>query len=117
MVICNFAIAEEAYTYNARGRRDPFIPLLRPVPLAPAEVIGKRVIETLADIKFIEDVTLQGIASDHAGKKSAIINDEIIGEGDVVGHLTIKHISRNEVTLLIGEKEYKLSIYNLEEGG
>ena len=120
IVICTVACAEETYTYDARGRRDPFTPLLKPLPPPPKpEPLPKKkkVIESLADIEFIEEVKLQGIACDSAGKKVALLNGEMMKEGEVIGHLTLKQISRNEIILVIDENEHKLSIYKLEEGG
>ncbi len=125
IVICNLVCAEETYTYDARGRRDPFIPLLKPIPPPlqkpeppPKE---KKLIECLEDIESIEDarfyVHLQGIAYDASGKKVAILNDEMVEEGETVGRLTVKRIFKNEVTLSVDKEEYKLNIYELEEGG
>lgn len=118
IVICNApAYTQETCIYDARGKRDPFVPLVGIAP-PPEE---KKIIESLEDIVSIEDarlyVRLQGIAHDTSGKKVAILNGEMVKEGETVGRLTVKRIFKNEVTLSIDKEEYKLNIYELGEGG
>lgn len=114
IVICNTAYTEETYTYDARGKRDPFVPMVKVAP-PPEE---KKIIESLEDVVSIEDarlyVRLQGIAHDTSGKKVAILNGKMVEEGETVGHLTVKRIFKNEVTLSIDKEEYKLNIYEAE---
>ncbi|MGB2705423.1 MAG: hypothetical protein WBC74_00975 [Candidatus Omnitrophota bacterium] len=106
ILLTSTAYAEEkqpqSHIYDHRGKRDPFIPLV-------GVTSGK--IESLEDIMSIEDVSLQGIASDSTGKKAVIINGEMVKEGGGGGRLTVKKILRNEVILAIGDEEYRLSIY------
>ncbi|UCD55111.1 MAG: hypothetical protein JSV93_06280 [Candidatus Omnitrophota bacterium] len=123
IVICNVAYAQKTYIYDARGKRDPFVPLVStayPSKEKPKEE-KKRVIESLEDIMSVEDarfyLRLQGIAHDDSGKKVAILNGETVEEGETVGKLKVKKILKNEVTLIIEEQEYKLNIYEIEEGG
>ncbi len=117
IVICNAAYTQETYIYDSRGKRDPFVSLISIVP-PPEE---KKIIESLEDIVSIEDarlyVRLQGIAHDASGKKVAILNGEMVKEGETIGRLTVKRIFKNGVTLSIDKKEHKLNIYELEEGG
>lgn len=119
IVICNAAYTQETYIYDSRGKRDPFVSLVSVVVVPPPE--EKKIIESLEDIVSIEDarlyVRLQGIAHDASGKKVAILNGEMVKEGETIGHLTVKRIFKNEVTLSVDKKEYKLNIYELEEGG
>jgi len=62
----------------------------------------------------IEDVKLQGIASDSMGKRAAILNGEMIKEGETIGRVTLAKISKNKVTLLIDSDQYTLNIYGEE---
>ena len=102
--LCMMSYAEEGtFIYDSHGMRDPFVPLL-------GIATKKRTIESLEDIASIEDVNLQGLAYDSAGKRTAIINGEMIREGETVGHLTIKKILEDEVILTINTDEYKLNI-------
>lgn len=102
---------ENALAYDSHGKRDPFVPL---VGLATRSVSG------IADIMGIEDVSLQGIASDSLGRNAAVINGEMIREGETIGHVTIKKILKNDVILKINENEYLINIYedkNSNKGG
>lgn len=63
----------------------------------------------------IEDVRLQGIASDSAGKKAVILNGEMLKEGEGGGCLTVKKIFDNSVILVIGAEEHALSIYKEDD--
>jgi len=102
--------AEEAYIYDSHGKRDPFVTLVGITTLRQA-------VETLEDITSIEDIILQGIAVGAGGKKIVILNGEMMKEGETIGHLAIKEISKNSITLTIDEAEYKLNIYEGKRGG
>jgi len=99
--------AEETETraYSHRGRRDPFVPLVG---------VTARATESLEDVMSIDDVNLQGLASDSAGRKAAIINGEMIKEGETVGRLTVKKIFKNGIIVVIDDEEHKINIH--EEG-
>jgi len=100
--------SEEApFAYDHGGKRDPFVPLVG--------TATTRRVESLEDIMSIEDVRLQGIASDSTGKKAVIINGEMVREGRGGGRLTVKKILKNEVVLTIDNEEYRLSIYGDED--
>jgi len=92
---------KESYVYDDRGRRDPFVPLV-------GITMGR--IESLEDIMSIGDVSFQGIACDSTGKKTVIINGEMIREGGGGGRLIVKKVLKNEVILTIGDEEHRLSI-------
>lgn len=102
IIICAASQADTPYQYNHRGKRDPFIPLVG---------IASSSAGSIEDIMGIDDVDLQGTARDAAGKKLAIINGEMINEGETRGRLTIKKITEGSVRLAIGDIEYKLNIY------
>ena len=99
--------AGDVFVYDSHGKRDPFVPLVG---------VTAQTIESLEDIMCIEDVSLQGIAHDSGGKRVAIINGELIKEGQTVGRITMKKILKDEITVIINGDEYKLNIYG-EEGG
>jgi len=93
---------EKPHVYDHRGKRDPFVPLVG---------TAMRRVASLEDIMSIEDVRLQGIASDSTGKKAVIINGEMVREGGGGGRLKVKKILKNEVVLSIENEEYRLSVY------
>lgn len=96
----------EAFKYDPHGKRDPFVPLI-----GQERAMAAR----FTSIVSIEDVKLEGIATGAKGKKSAIINGELVYEGYKAGDVEIKKITDKSVTLLISGKEYTVELP--EEGG
>ena len=98
----SLALAEEAFIYESQGKRDPFVPLVG---------VNIKSAGSLEDVLSIEDVMLQGLAVDSAGKRAAIMNGEMIKEGATVGRVTVEKILPKKITILIGEDKYELDIY------
>jgi len=96
----------ENFEYNAHGRRDPFVSLIGP---------EKPAVTRLSDITSVEDIRLEGIVSGAKGEMAAMMNGEILKQNDRIGNIKVKYITKAEVTLIIGGKEYKLKLP--EEGG
>ena len=69
----------------------------------------------LTDITSPEDLKLEGIALGAGNKKTAIINSEIVVEGQKSGEIEIKKITTNTVEILLNNKPYTLKMS--EEGG
>jgi hypothetical protein len=95
------------FQYEARGKRDPFVPLVggsRPVSLK------------LEDITSAEDVKVEGIAVGASGRRIVILNGEVLKENDKVGEVQVKNIYKTSVTIVIGGKSYDLYLSG-EEGG
>ncbi|MBF0253446.1 MAG: hypothetical protein HQL29_06500 [Candidatus Omnitrophica bacterium] len=91
------------FVYQSAGKRDPFVPLL-----------GDAATRTVSGIKGIigkEDLTLQGVLVAADGSKQAIVNGEIISEGDSVGNVLIVAISDNTVRVRFKESEFDLVLY------
>jgi len=96
---------EEQFRYDQHAKRDPMVPL-----------VGKEkpVILKLENITSVEDLRLEGIADGPRGR-IAILNGELVREGDRFGEVTIKDIAKRAVTVILEGKEH---IINLpEEGG
>lgn len=95
----------ENFHYYSHGKRDPFVPL-----------VGreKPAVMKLEDITSAEEVKLEGIVGT-GDKRSAIVNGEIMEEGDKVGEIEIKKITKRAVTMTISDAEYTIPLY--EEGG
>jgi len=96
------AYAKDAYAYNSLGKRDPFVPLVG---------VTAKAVESLEDVMAIEDVELQGLATNSGGRLVAILNGEMVKTGDRIGRLFIQEISRDKVRLMIDEAEHTLNIY------
>lgn len=105
LVWISFASAEGA-DYDSKGKRDPFVPLIG---------IEKAGHTALSKVISIEDVSLEGIAVGPQSKGIAILNGEMVKEGDRIGSLEIIKISYRAVTISIGGTEYNIGLP--EEGG
>ena len=108
-VICNFSFAED-FTYESKGKRDPFIPLVGPGAV-------HQQVKGTADISSIEDVVLEGIVYDKNGNSSAIINGEVVKEGEKAGIVTVEKIEPKKVILGIEKQVYEVPLVKEKEGG
>jgi len=96
--------AEKPHAYDARGKRDPFVPLVGALSKGRAEV--------LEDVMSIEELELQGIAGDSLGRMVAILNGEMVREGETIGRVTVKRVLGNTVKLTIDGNEHTLNVYD-----
>lgn len=94
------------FKYESRGRRDPFVPLVGiDVPKA----------SKLEDITSINDIKFEGVASGKRGKMVAILNGEIVKEGDRFGEIEIGKITKKIIIIKMGGKDNEIQLP--EEGG
>ena len=89
------------FTYSARGRRDPFIPLVG------IEQLG---LPSIAEMKNLFPFTLVGIIYSENRKSLAIINDKILEKGGEVDGAKVLEIEENSVKLLWKKKIISLSL-------
>ena len=99
--------AKTAFSYEAKGKRDPFVPLIGQDKRGCAA--------TLEGVSSVQDVVLEGIATGSGGKNVAILNGQMIKENDKFGVLRIKKISKKTVEISIEGKDYTLNLQK-EEG-
>jgi len=90
--IFNFVFAQDAYKYDAKGKRNPFIPLVT----ADGQLI-KLDSEGEAENK---DLMLEGIIYDKNGISYAIVNSQIVKTGDFSGEYQILKIENNKVIFI-----------------
>ena len=88
--------------YDSCEKRDPFVPLVG--------VEGRKNVSD-ENVFTIDNVVFQGVAFDDKGEQNAIINGELMGVGEKMGEMEIKHITEEYVSVRIGEKTYKLKLY------
>ena len=87
-IISNCAFAEEGFKYNAKSRRDPFIPLISETGSYASDAY---------EASAIEDIRLEGIVWDDVNGSIAIINGEIAKEGSSMGSVKILKINKDSV--------------------
>jgi hypothetical protein len=94
------------FSYESHGKRDPFVSLVGP---------DRSSATRLGDALSVEDIRLEGIATDSTNNKMAVMNGEIVRAGYRAGEIEIKSITDKTVTLSISGKEYTVSLP--EQGG
>ena len=99
--ISGLVFAEEGFKYNAKGRRDPFIPLI-------SESGGYA--SDAYEASAVEDIRLEGIVWDDAKGSIAIINGEIAREGDSIGSIKILKINKDSVIFNAGGENVKVEL-------
>ena len=100
-IVYNVVFAEEGFKYNAKGKRDPFVPLI-------SESGGYA--SDAYEASAAEDIRLEGIVWDDAKGSIAIINGEIAKEGDVMGSIKILKINKDSVIFDVGGENVKIDL-------
>jgi len=82
--------AQEQFLYEAKGKRDPFIPLVTP---------DGRLLK-LEQEEGVAGLLLEGIIYDKNGTSCAIVNSEIVRLGDKVGEFQVLKIEEKKVIFI-----------------
>jgi len=93
--------AEEGFRYEAKAKRDPFVPLISE---------GGSYVSDAYGISSIRDVRLEGIVWDEAKGSIAIINGEIVKEGQDVGVVKVLRIEKDGVVFELDGQEVRLEL-------
>ena len=93
---------EEVFRYDAKGRRDPFVSLVR----------EGRVVTPASSSAGFDGATpvLYGIVWDPAGRSIALINDAELQVGEMIGKYRVEEIRRDAVVLDAGGERTVLQI-------
>lgn len=101
----SYVFAQETFTYDSKGKRDPFIPLVGK---------GRGPLYTKVAVDSEEGIYLEGIVWDPGGVSVAIINGEIVTEGGLVGDFKVKKIRREGVILVKDGEEHVVNLIKEE---
>lgn len=88
LLVTAVLLAEENFEYNAKGKRDPFVPLVSGEGGYMSDAEG---------ISGIKDVRLEGIVWDEKRGSIAVINGEIVKEGQEIGSVRLLKIQKDGV--------------------
>ncbi len=89
-----FSIVTASETYDVGSKRDPFVPLVTGV---------REVTQGLYGVETVDDLTLEGVVIDPANGSVAIVNGEIVREGEVRDNLKVIKIQSDGVLFEINE--------------
>jgi len=90
--------------YNSEGRRDPFVPL---VGVSQKDIVRRGVWNVLS----VDDILLQGIVLNPDGIRSAVVNGEVIKEGEIIDQVLIKTVGENNIIVEINGRLHELKLY------
>jgi hypothetical protein len=93
--------AEEGFKYDSKSRRDPFVPLI-------SETGGYA--SDAYEASAAEDIRLEGIVWDEGKGSIAIINGEIVKEGELIGSIKILKINKESVTFDINGEHINMEL-------
>jgi hypothetical protein len=97
----------DAFQYESKGKRDPFVPLVG---------MDRPAVARLEDVSSADDLKLVGLAVGSGGRKVAVLNGEAMKEGDRVGEVELKRVNKKSATIAIGGRSYEIFLPG-EEGG
>jgi len=105
-LICIISVfAEEQFVYDAKGKRNPFIPLVtsdgRLLKLDKEETRG--------------DLLIEGIIYDKYGRSYAIVNGAVVGIGDMAGDYQVLKIEEKKVIFIKEGKAMEVEMHKQEE--
>ena len=102
---CANSFAQEEFVYDAKGKRNPFIPLVtsdgRLLKLDKGESQGGLLIE--------------GIIYDKQGRSFAIVNGAVVGIGDMVADYQVLKIEEKKVIFIKEGKTIEAEMHKQEE--
>jgi hypothetical protein len=92
LMLAGAAQAQDNFIYDAKGKRNPFIPLV---------TADGRILKLDKEDEQQGDIAIEGIIFDQSGRSFAIINGEVVATGDSVGaDYRILKIETNKVILI-----------------
>jgi hypothetical protein len=103
LLLTGSSFADEKPAYDAKGKRDPFVPLMSEKGIYASDAYG---------ISGIKDIRLEGIVWDETKGSAAIINGEIVREGQKIGAAEILRIEKDAVIFSIDGEDTRLELIN-----
>lgn len=92
ITICIAAFCQNEFTYDAKGKRNPFIPLITPE--------GRLLKLDKQESASSGEMAIEGIIYDKMGRSFAIVNAQVVGVGDTVGDYQVLKILENKVVFI-----------------
>lgn len=104
LIITFASAADSEFVYDAKGKRDPFIPLLT----SDGRLLKLDIIE-----EGTSDLAIEGILFDADGLSYAVVNGATVGVGDEIKGYRVLKIEKDKVVFIkegqISEIEYRAS--------
>ena len=91
-IFCTVVFAKDEFVYDAKGKRNPFIPLVSPE--------GRLLKLDKQEATSVEGLAIEGIIYDKFGRSFAVVNANVVGIGDMVGDYQVLKIQENKVIFI-----------------
>ena len=93
LVSCSTVSAAAQTTYDAHGKRDPFVPLVTTTMKSSSS--------GLLSVENIDELSIEGVIYDPAHGSAVIVNGAILKEGEELGSVKVLEIKPDGATFLI----------------
>ena len=104
LTLFSLLFAQDEFKYDAKGKRDPFIPLVTP---------DGRLVK-LEKEESVVGLLVEGVIYDEHGLSYAIVNGEVVGVSDKAGDYQVLKIEKNKVIFIKGGQTLEIELK--EEG-
>lgn len=94
--------AQNEFVYNAKGKRNPFIPLVTPE--------GRLIKLDKQETASTGGLLVEGIIYDKHGRSFAIVNAEVLGVGDMVEEYQVLKIYENKVVFIKDGEPFEVEL-------
>jgi hypothetical protein len=92
LAIASLAFGQSEFTYETKGKRNPFIPLVTPE--------GRLLKLDKKETVLSDGLALEGIICDKFGRSFAIVNAAVVGIGDAIGDYQVLKIFQDKVIFI-----------------
>ena len=101
-----FSLAQEAFIYQPKGKRNPFIPIV--------DKSGRLMKLEKEEEKAQSELSVDGIVYDKQGVSYALVNGRVVGTGDYAGEYRVLKIQNDKVSFL---KDDQIKEVAINKGG
>lgn len=100
--ILTLAFGQDEFVYDARGKRNPFIPLVTPE--------GRLLKLDKQEAVTSGGLSIEGIIYDKLGRSFAIVNATVVGIGDTVADYQVLKIYENKVIFIKNGEPFEVEL-------
>jgi len=102
--ILTLVFGQGEFVYDAKGKRNPFIPLVTPE--------GRLLKLDKQEAASSGGLSIEGIIYDKLGRSFAIVNASVVGIGDTVGDYQVLKIYENKVIFIKNGESFEVELTN-----
>jgi len=100
------AFGQGEFVYDAKGKRNPFIPLVTPE--------GRLLKLDKPEAASPGGLAIEGVIYDKLGRSFAIVNSTVVGIGDTIGDYQVLKIYENKVIFIKNGEPFEVELTKQE---